>query len=241
VAVTVGVGVAVLVTVGVGVRVAVSVGTTVWVAVAVGVGVRVAVTVGVGVAVTVAVGVGVGVRVAVTVAVAVGVGVRVAVTVAVAVGVGVRVAVTVGVGVGGTTTHSFGYSGSKPGTASRTSQSTLNSVTQSTHATSCVRLLTGPPHAEPPGTVTLGQLDGKPIDAGLKSPTPLQSLSSPPHALQMLAIFLSSAFWIAATALPSPGFGQSKECLPLWRASQHFPSALVFDEKNADVALPIAV
>src|SRR5439155_23758091 len=78
------------------------------------------------------------------------------------------------------TLHCVGYD-SKPGTVSASAQSTLNSLTQSTHATRSWRLLMGPPQLEPPGTVTEGQVPTKPICAGVKSPAPSQARSEPPQ------------------------------------------------------------
>ena len=75
---------------------------------------------------------------------------------------------------------------------------------------------------------------------GVKSPTPLQSLSAPPHALQIAARFFVSALAIAAAALPSPGTGHGLVALPPLTAPQHLASAFDFATKKAAVALPIA-
>src|SRR5204863_7226408 len=108
--------------------------------------VRNAPQVGIGVGVSVAVGVGV----SVAVDVADGVAVTVAVGVGVAVTTGGGVAVAVGIGV---TRQAAGYAiWSGRDNASR--QSTLNSVTQSTHCTRSLASVIEPPQAGPPGTVT---------------------------------------------------------------------------------------
>jgi len=125
-------------------------------------------------------------------------------------------------------------------TSTAVMQTTLNSVTQSTQSTMSCASRMAPSHDDAPGGVTSGQLATKPICAGVASPLPLQSLSAPPHALQMLEIFLVSALPMSSEALPSPGDGQAFECLPFMRASQHFCSAFDFDARNFTVDLPIA-
>lgn len=136
--------------------------------------------------------------------------------------------------------HSAGSGLTNCGTATAVMQSTLNSVTQSTQSTMSCASKMAPSHDDAPGGVTSGQPGTKPICAGVASPVPLQSLSAPPHALQMLEIFLVSALPMSSDALPSPGDGQAFECLPFMRASQHLCSALDFDARNFTVDLPIA-
>src|SRR5512140_693177 len=85
-------------------------------------------------------------------------------------------------------------------------------------------------HEAPPGIVTLGQFAGKPICAGIKSSPPPQSLSAPPHALQMAATFFDSAFAIAGAALAASGHGPA--VVPLRTPSSHFCSALFFAKRN---------
>jgi len=136
--------------------------------------------------------------------------------------------------------HSAGSGLTNCGTASALMQSTLNSVTQSTQSTMSCASRMAPMHDDAPGGVTSGQLVTKPTCAGVASPLPLQSLSAPPHALQMLEIFFVSALPMRSCALPSPGAGQGFPCLPFMRASQHFCSAFDFDARNFTVDLPIA-
>ncbi len=268
VAAAVGVGVSVPVAVGVGV--AVSAGVAVAVAVGVAVGVGVAVAVGVDVTVGVALSVGVGVGDSVGVAVGVGVGVLVAVAVAVGVSVGVGVAVSVGVGVGvvvgvgvgvavGVPLHSTGY-GANAGTATRSTQSTLNSVTQLTHPTRSASVVTLPPHAAPPGTATFGQVPAKPMSAGsMSSPPPLppildpapkvrplatvtsssHSRSRPPHALHTFFARRLSALSMTPRVLASAD-GHGGDAAPLPTAIQQRASARVLTSANLTALRPIA-
>jgi len=97
-----------------------------------------------------------------------------------------------------------------------------------------------PPHAEPPGTVTDGHCDWKPIALGVKSSPPPHCLSPPPHALQMCATLRDSAFAIAVVALPSPGSGQGPGICPAFTVLQHFASAFDFERRNAAGFVPIA-
>jgi hypothetical protein len=136
--------------------------------------------------------------------------------------------------------HCAGSGLTNCGTATAVMQSTLNSVTQSTQSTMSCASRMAPSHDDAPGGVTSGQLATKPICAGVASPLPLQSLSAPPHALQMLEIFFVSALPMRSCALPSPGTGQGFECLFFRRASQHFCSAFDFAARNFTVDLPIA-
>ena len=136
--------------------------------------------------------------------------------------------------------HSAGSGLTNCGTATAVMQSTLNSVTQSTQSTMSCASKMAPSHDDAPGGVTSGQPGTKPICAGVASPVPLQSLSAPPHALQMLEIFFVSALPMRSCALPSPGTGQGFECLFFRRASQHFCSAFDFAARNFTVDLPIA-
>src|SRR5262245_23302134 len=87
--------------------------------------------------------------------------------------------------------HTAGY-GPAAGTASALAQSAAYDATQSTHWTTSASPLTVPPHDEPPGGVRLGQLVGKPMSSGVKSPPPPQTRSAPPHALQILRTLRSS-------------------------------------------------
>ncbi|MCC6767124.1 MAG: hypothetical protein IT293_20915 [Deltaproteobacteria bacterium] len=89
-------------------------------------------------------------------------------------------------------------------------------------------MTTAPSHAEPPGTVAAGHCAGNPIAEGVKSPTPLHSLSAPPHALQVLARFFVSALAMAAAALPSPGSGQGFVAFPAITNVQHLARAFDF-------------
>jgi hypothetical protein len=142
--------------------------------------------------------------------------------------------------VGPATLHSGGY-GANSGTAARSVQSALNSVTQSTHVTTSCSVTMGPAHAGPPsGTTTFGHVELKPIWAGVRSSPPPQALSGPPHALQMFFTFVCSACWMVATALESPGSGHGFECRPFRRESQHFCSAFDLAWRNFVVSLPIA-
>lgn len=97
-----------------------------------------------------------------------------------------------------------------------------------------------PPQLEASNVVTDGQLETKPIDPTGVSALPPQSLSVPPHALQMVVTFFVSAFEMRRVALPSPGFGHGFECRPFRRASQHFCMAFERAPRYFDVALPIA-
>src|ERR1041385_5981278 len=108
-------------------------------------------------------------------------------------------------------------------------QSALNSVTQSTQSTMSWSELTAWPHAGSlPGGSTFGQVAANPIWATVKSSGPPHVLSAPPHAAQILATFLASAFVIAALAVPS---GQDPE--PFARTpSAHLPSAFRLASKN---------
>src|SRR5436190_20871941 len=99
---------------------------------------------------------------------------------------------------------------------------------QSTQSTRSFNVVTAPSHAAPPGMVAVRHCAGKPIAVGVRSPTPLHSLSGPPHALQIVVRFLVSAFAIAAAALPSPGTGQGFVALLAFTAVQHFASAFDF-------------
>src|SRR6266404_1985034 len=195
--------------------------------------VRNAPQVGIGVGVSVAVGVGV----SAAVDVADGVAVAVAVGVGVAVTTGGGVVVAVGIGV---TKRSAGYAiGSGRDSASR--QSTLNSVTQSTHATRSLASVIGPPHAGPPGTVTGGQSLTKPIwfggKLGARQVTPSDDPAA--HALQILLTFFDCALAIAGPALVSPGTGHGSVAVPLSTALRHLPRILSLARRNLEVSLPI--
>ena len=135
--------------------------------------------------------------------------------------------------------HSGGY-GTNSGTARRSMQSTLNSVTQSTHWTMSWTSTIARLQLLPAGMVTPGHVDGNPMSLGDRSSPPPHTLSGPPHALQIFSTFFDSASWIAGIALPSPGSGHRFECLPFKRASQHFCSAFDFACRNFVVSLPIA-
>jgi hypothetical protein len=128
----------------------------------------------------------------------------------------------------------------KPGTATASMQSVLKTVTQSTQSTTSWASRMAPPQLDASNVVTEGQFPTKPIWAGVTSGAPPQSLSLPPHALQMVEIFLVSALEMRSVAFPSPGSGHGFACSPFRRASQHFWSALERAPRNLDVALPIA-
>src|SRR5262245_17959995 len=89
------------------------------------------------------------------------------------------------------------------GIAIRSVHSDLKVVTQAMQATRSERLVTGPPHAWPPGTVTAGHVAGKPSPDGVRSSPPPQRPPSPPQPAHTALMSLSSAFVIAASALPS--------------------------------------
>src|SRR6185369_8128399 len=146
---------------------------------------------------------------------------------------GVEVFVAVG---GGLPLHSLGY-GFSPRAPSGSRQSALNSVTQSTQSTMSCAVLIESPHDAPPGIVTFGQLLANPICAGVRSSPPPQSLSAPPHALQIAARFFDSAFAIAGAAFTPSGHGP--ETVPFRMPSSHFWSAFDLDAKNLAVDLPI--
>src|SRR5437879_4023886 len=133
------------------------------------------------------------------VSVAMGVGVWVcAGPLGVVVGVGVRVRVAVGppppvgVGVGPPPPpppHSEGYA-LWSGRDSASAQSTLNSVTQSTHFTRSLSVFTGAAQPGPPfGTVTSGHVPANPIcDGSYVCETQVTpSTEPPPHAPQIFA------------------------------------------------------
>jgi hypothetical protein len=126
------------------------------------------------------------------------------------------------------------------GTATASMQSVLKVVTQSTQSTMAPALAIGLPQLGDAKGVTDGQLDTKPMAAGDTSPLPSQSLSAPPHALQMLATFLLSAFWMRRSVLPVASDGHGIVCWPLRRASQHFCMAFERAPRNLLVDLPIA-
>jgi hypothetical protein len=99
---------------------------------------------------------------------------------------------------------------------------------QSTQSTRSSSVAIAWSHTAPFGIVAEGHWAGNPIAVGVTSPTPLQSLSAPPQALQMVARFLVSAFAIAAAALPSPGTGHGLVALLELTEPQHFASAFDF-------------
>jgi hypothetical protein len=97
-----------------------------------------------------------------------------------------------------------------------------------------------PPQLDASKVVTDGQLETKPTAAGAVSGLPPQSLSLPPHALQIVVTFFVSALEMRTGALPSPGVGHGFECKPFRRASQHFCMAFERAPRYFDVALPTA-
>jgi hypothetical protein len=138
--------------------------------------------------------------------------------------------------------HWIGSGFTNSGTATASMQSVLNVDTQSTQSTtSCVSTI-APVQLEGSKVVTAGHVPEKPYAPGARSAVPPQSLSVPPHALQMLETFLVSALEMRRSVLPatSPGSGQEFECRPFRRRSQHFWRAFDRDTMNFDVALPIA-
>src|SRR5687768_14553658 len=98
-------------------------------------------------------------------------------------------------------------------------------------------VLTDPPHAGAlPGGSTAGQLDVNPICATVRSSGPPQSLSGPPHLLQIFWTFFASAFAMRSDAVASGH-------VPLPFVSTvltHLPSAFRLASKNFAVSLPIA-
>jgi hypothetical protein len=110
----------------------------------------------------------------------------------------------------------------------------LNSVTQSTQATSASRSPTDPAQLVPPGGVTSGQLATKPISAGVTSSPPPHSPSGPPQTAQIASTLRSSAASIRRAARCSqcgwPG--------PSWRRRQS-ARASDLSRRNRVVARPI--
>jgi hypothetical protein len=103
--------------------------------------------------------------------------------------------------------HSGGY-GTNCGTVSRSVQSTLNSVTQSTQLTTSCRSSSAPPQLEPPFGHGHVRAVRREADLLRRQVVVVPArLVGPAHALQMFCTFLTSAFWIAAAALLSPGDG----------------------------------
>jgi hypothetical protein len=127
-----------------------------------------------------------------------------------------------------------------PGTATASMQSVLNVVTQSTQSTMSCASRMAPPQLEASNVVAEGQLPTKPMSPGVMSAAPPQTLSAPPHALQMVETFFVSALAISSVALPSPGSGHGFEWIPFRRASWHFWSAFERANRNLPVPLPIA-
>jgi hypothetical protein len=101
-------------------------------------------------------------------------------------------------------------SGPNSGTAAWSMQSVLNSVTQSTQVTRSFAVTTAPLQLDgvPSKGLPYGQVAGNPIDATGTSPLPSQSLSGPPHALQMVVIFFVSALLRRSAVLPVASTGQ---------------------------------
>ena len=135
-----------------------------------------------------------------------------------------------------------GFSGlANCGIAAASMQSVLNVDTQSTQSTRFCAVTIAP--LQLPGgsanAVTSLQLPANPIcETGMSSPPP-HTLSAPPHALQIVETFFASAFWMAGTALPSPGSGHGFEWRPFRRASQHFWRAFEREFRNFVVDFPI--
>ena len=106
--------------------------------------------------------------------------------------------------------HSAGYVPAL-GAAAAVVQALLNSLMQARHATALVRSVIGPPHAEPPGTVTAGQVVPSPIAAGARSSPPPHAPSPPPHFPHTFSESLSRsrATWFVVAASgqdPPPPF-----------------------------------
>ncbi len=82
------------------------------------------------------------------------------------------------------------------GTAAASMQSTLNFVTQSTQSTMSPASTIAPPQLDgmPSNGAPYGQFAGKPMAEDAMSGLPPQTLSVPPHALQMVRTFFVSAF-----------------------------------------------
>src|SRR5436853_6318096 len=108
---------------------------------------------------------------------------------------------------------------------------------QLAHVTSCCSVVTVPPHAAPPGTVTFGHEAGKPIVAGVRSSPPPQTRSLPPQALQILAFFLASALARIAADLES---GHGPMLWPLSTLSLHFWSTFDLRRRYLTLSLPIS-
>jgi hypothetical protein len=140
--------------------------------------------------------------------------------------------------------HWAGSGLTNSGTATASIQSVLKVDTQSTQSTMSPASRIAPVQLDGggPNVVTAGQVLEKPIGPAARSPLPSQSLSAPPHALQMLATFFASAFEMRRPVLPagSPGTGHEFEWSPFRRRSQHFWSAFDRATMNFDVDLPIA-
>jgi hypothetical protein len=136
--------------------------------------------------------------------------------------------------------HWMGSGLTNSGTATASIQSVLNTDTQSTQSTMFCALTMAPLQLDGSKVVTAGQFATNPIAPGVRSSPPPQSLSAPPHALQMDDTFLASAFEMSVVALPSPGSGHGLLWRPLSRASQHFCRAFDRAPRNFAVALPIA-
>jgi hypothetical protein len=114
-----------------------------------------------------------------------------------------------------------GSTGPSSGTAAWSMQSVANSVTQSTQVTRSLAVSTGPAQlaGSPSNGRPYGQEAGKPIEATGTSSVPSQSLSAPPHALQMVAIFFVSALPSASAVLPVASSGQVRDERPFSRTS----------------------
>jgi hypothetical protein len=120
--------------------------------------------------------------------------------------------------------HCVGSGFTNSGTATASMQSVLKVDTQSTQSTtSCVSTI-APVQLDGSKVVTAGHVPEKPYEPGVRSAAPPQSLSVPPHALQMLEIFFVSALEMRSIVLPagSPGFGQLLVWTLFRRRSQHF-------------------
>jgi hypothetical protein len=132
--------------------------------------------------------------------------------------------------------HSGGYVASA-GTEAASTQSPLNVATQSTQATTPDMFVIDAAHELPCGTVTSGQLEGKPIVAGSRSSPPPHTWSGPPHALQMPFTFLNSALAIEPDATAS-GHGPLED--PKSTRVSHFWRERTSALKYFSVYLPIA-